>query len=484
MAAFLGRTERGPLNEPVTLTSFDAYCRVFGQQVAFSHVSQAVQQYFQYGGRVATVVRLANRGTRAVIDLPAESGTLRLQARQPGSREYLRASVDYDHVGESPHRFNLVVQRVSRRGSELVEDQEFFADISILESDPRFVVDALKESELVRLSGPLPLVRPDATRPKHPGAPIPYLASTAGGSDGEALSDYDIVGSREEATGLFALDRLDTLDLLCIPAPPGRDLGSTTYLAAERYCERRRAMLIWDPPLAWQSADSALLGVRNSAQASVNAMTYFPRVRPRDGHAGTSGVVSACGIVAGLLAGADDAGCRRASQWPAFRLNGWQPAVTVAERPAQLLRRHGINVFVPRGGACELAGNVTLAGPHTLSSLGQQLDRRRLALFIISRIERRARLWRESRACADAWPVLTQQLTQFFERLYATGALAGQSPAQAYFMKWRPRNGGGALSIGFALDRPAEFVHFLLETNGDGLVLTPASPIETTQLAG
>jgi hypothetical protein len=483
-AAFVGRTQRGPLNEPVTVTSFDAYRRVFGHHVPFSHVSHAVQQYFQCGGQVATIVRLANRATRAAIDLPAGAGALHLQARQPGGHEYLRVSVDYDQVGDSPHLFNLVVQRLSRRGSELIEDQEIFNGMSMTESDPRFVVDALKESDLVRLSGPLPLARPDATRPKHPGAPIPYLAITAPGSDGEELSDYDIVGSRDEATGLFALDRLDGFDLLCIPAPPERDFGITTYLAAERYCERRRAMLIWDPPAEWRLADTALIGMRTSAQSSVNAVTYFPRVRARVGLAGRGSALPASGIVAGLLAAADEAGHRRATQWPAVRLSGWQPVLAVTARQSQLLGHHGINVFTPRDGGYELSGNVTMAGPHTISSAAQQLDRRRLGLFIVSRIERRAGLWRATHERADAWQTLAQQLTAFFTRLYATGALVGQAEAQAYYVKWRPRAGSGALSIGFALDRPADFVRYVLEPSGATLVLTPASPAESAQLAG
>src|SRR5689334_3233646 len=109
VVAFIGRTERGPLNEPVVVKTFDD----------FSHV-------FAHGGAVAVIVRVANRATRATLDIPAGRETLRLQARQPGSREHLRVSVDYDRVERTPDKFNLVVQRVSRAGSQLVDDQEVF----------------------------------------------------------------------------------------------------------------------------------------------------------------------------------------------------------------------------------------------------------------------------------------------------------------------------------------------------------------------
>ena len=52
-----------------------------------------------------------------------------------------------------------------------------------------------------------------------------------------------MIGSNSEGTGLFALDRCEQVDLVCVPSPPGRDLGSTSFVAATRYCERRRALL-------------------------------------------------------------------------------------------------------------------------------------------------------------------------------------------------------------------------------------------------
>ena len=120
-------------------------------------------------------MRVANRATRALLEVPAGADALLLQARQPGSREFLRASVDYDRVEHSQDRFNLVIQRLGRPGSQLVDDQELFESLSMDPTDERFVVDALHDSELVRLIGPLPLTRPDATRPARPGEPIPYL---------------------------------------------------------------------------------------------------------------------------------------------------------------------------------------------------------------------------------------------------------------------------------------------------------------------
>src|SRR5690606_4142914 len=235
-----------------------------------------VQHFFLHGGERAVVVRLANGAAPGCIDVPAGDGALRLVARRPGSREHLRVSVDYYGVETAPERFNLVVQRVARPGSQLVEDQELYPELSLDPADHRFVVDVLRDSDLVRLVGPLPACRPDATVPEHPGQPFRYVDMSIAGTDGGELTDYDIVGSQEESTGLFALDRAGRVDIVCVPAPPTRDFGTTALIAAERYCRRRRALLIWDPPWSWQTSDSAVIGMRAYGFSSSNAMMYFP----------------------------------------------------------------------------------------------------------------------------------------------------------------------------------------------------------------
>jgi len=92
----------------------------------------------------------------------ARKAELRLIALNPGSREYIRASVDYDSIGQNePERFNLVLQRVRTAGSELIEDQEIFRRLSMNAQSSRFVTTALLESRLARVAGPLPVHRPD-----------------------------------------------------------------------------------------------------------------------------------------------------------------------------------------------------------------------------------------------------------------------------------------------------------------------------------
>ncbi len=471
VTAFLGRAERGPLNEPVVIKSFDDYRRVFGGHSTFSFVSHAVQHFFLHGGETAVVVRVANRATRAVIDIPAGRERLRLQARQPGSREFLRVSIDYDRVERAPDKFNLVVQRLGRPASQLVDDQELFEGLSMDPTDPRFVVDALKDSELVRLVGPLPSYRPDATRPAHPGQPIPYLGLSVPGTDGEDLTDYDIVGSNSEGTGLFALDRCEHVDLVCVPSPPGHDLGSTSFVAATRYCERRGALLVWDPPWSWSSADSAVLGLRGSGQVSRHALTYFPRVRPRGDLGRYPAGIPACGVVAGMLARCDRAGVWHHMPPVDTTLKGnLTPLVELGTKPASMLRRMGVNTFVRlQPGVAALQGNVSFAGATAVDTLWQQLSVARLTTFIARSIERHTRWVFSAQRTEDVAIELERQVWIFLSRLKQQEALAGATNEQAFFVRTSATRTAGfdaqhdvtiTLRVGFAPRAPNEFLTY------------------------
>ena len=465
VVAFIGRTERGPLNEPVVVKSFEQFSRIFGGNVSFSFVSLAVQHFFSHGGAVAAIVRVANRATRATLDIPAGREMLRLQARQPGSREHLRVSVDYDRVERTPDKFNLVIQRVSRAGSQLVDDQEVFEGLSMDPTDERFIVDALQGSDLVRLVGPLPSYRPSATVPPSPGQANPYITVKQAGSDGEELTDYDVIGSNAEGTGLFALDALERVDLLCVPSPPGRDLGSTSFLASTRYCERRRALLIWDPPWSWTSADSAVLALRTSAHASRQALTYFPRVRPRGDLGRYELGIPACGAVAGMLARCDLGGVwHRMPPVDTTLKGGLAPVVEIGQTQAAVLQRMGVNTFLRlQPGVAALQGNVSFAGMTTIDALWQSLSASRLTAFVLRSIETETR-WvftaeEPERLAAD----LERQVWVFLSRLKQRGAFAGTSPEQAFFVRTGAAVEPGrdvSLRIGFAPRTPNEFLTY------------------------
>jgi phage tail sheath protein FI len=385
-AAFVGRALRGPLDTPVLIDSYAAFCRRFGGTWQRSSLGPAVQQFFEHGGSRLFVVRVANSARGAMICLPAVGGVLVLRAVEPGSTEHIRAAVDYDRIEPGDEdRFNLTVQRISP-DTGLVADQEIFRRVTCKEGERDFVEDALLSSTLIRAQIPLPAGRPAATKES-------YAEHAQRGNDGAQLSDYDLVGSATGGSGIFALNEIDRIDLLYLP-PPGLDQvpGPAAVLAAELYCRKRGAMLILDPPVEWTDTQGAIDGIKNVGYASSNIIAYYPRIVSRRSKGAAARVAG--GAIAGLLCKLD----KSRGPWEDLDQRGFgfkrhiDPAVDIDVDDARTLVREGLNVI-----AGSSAGQATLCGSVTLARDGQMernffsLTSRRLSLAITTTIEQAIR---------------------------------------------------------------------------------------------
>jgi hypothetical protein len=424
---FVGRALRGPVNRPVRVRNYAEYQQVFGGLWQPSMLSYAVEQYFDNGGREAVIVRVVNGGMPATISLPCGEQKLVLEALSPGSREVLRASVDYDNIAANEEdRFNLVVQRVRSLGSEHIEDQEIFRRLSAEPGTTRFVAAALQESLLVRVRGTVPQVRPDRTF--RPGArhPIGYVDSNPDGDDGSPLTDYDLIGSAERGTGLFALRGVEDLHFVCIPPPArDRDIGPSVLLVAAQFCRDRRALLVVDPPAAWQTSEDALQGLRELAFQSDSAFVCFPRVQAFDRLRGRHEPFANGGSVAGALARMDS----HRSPWEGLPDEqillrpGTRPLHTLTDADCQKLTAHGINpLHSVRASVASTAPLKTLARGTGSGPESSLLTFRRRQLLTISSIESGTRWARFEGRDRNTWPRLARQVHTFLLGLAASGA--------------------------------------------------------------
>jgi hypothetical protein len=480
VAAFVGRTLKGPVNRAVAIASFGEFQQLFGGLWQPSTLAYAVEQFFENGGRHAFVVRVVNGARPPTLTLPAGAGALQLQGINPGSREYLRASVDYDGIGaEESDLFNLVVQRLRVAPSEQIEDQDIFRRLSIAPRAERAADAVLRESGLVRVLGTLPESRPDRSI-RSPQAPVVgYVASNPDGDDGAVLTDYDLIGSALEGTGLFALQAIEGFNFLCIP-PLAReqDVGMSTLMVAARFCRDRHAMLLVDPPAAWTSAREALEALRTWPFRSENALMHFPRLTAFDRLRGRIETFAPCGAVAGMLARLDES-------WPVWAAAqgedatlrpGSRPATAVDDSERVRLAQEGVNTLLavrppvlPRVAAC------TLAAGGGASSDWRYLSARRLALFINASIERGTRWLAFEQNSPPAWRRAREQTEDFLDALDVEGAFAGSAPEESYFVICDERvntrdsvaQGKVKLLYGFALTRPCDF-HASLVTHQSG----------------
>lgn len=429
VTAFVGRALRGPVNRPIVVRSFADYQQAFGGLWQPSTLSYAVEQFFENGGREAVIVRVVNGAAPATITLPCGAESLTLEARSPGSREVLRASVDYDNITAAEEdRFNLVVQRVRALGSEHIEDQEIFRRVSVTPGTARFVTAVLQESTLVQLRGTVPAVRPDRTFRVGSRHPIGYVDSNPDGDDGAPLTDYDLIGSPRRGSGLFALGDAEGVHFLCVPPPArDRDAGPSLLLATAQFCRDRRLMFVVDPPAAWSTCDDTVHGLRELAFRSDHALMCFPRIQAYDRLRGRYEVFPNCGAVAGALARTD---LHRPVWQPGpdeevLLRQGTRPALILTDAERARLVAHGVNPLQAlRSAEARGLPLKTLAGGSGAGPESTLLTARRRRLLIVNSIEHGTRWARFHGGDRGVWTRLARQVRSFLQPL-ATAGLFG-----------------------------------------------------------
>jgi phage tail sheath protein FI len=480
ITAFIGRALRGLDNDPVRIQSFSDFDRQFGGLWAYSTMSYAVQQYFLNGGQDAIIVRVHNGAQTASLSL--SGGALILEASSPGEwGNNLRATIDHDTKpvpsGGDNTLFNLKVQEFIQTASEFPEHPpqdkviatEVLRNLSVAEDSPRFYKKIIEqESTLVDVADSTALAaRPDTGS-----------ANATGGGDGNNITDAQISASslQDDREGLFALDKTDLFNLLCIP-PLTRDtdVGNATLAAAAKYCKDRRAMLIVDPPMTWKTVRLAKDGVDNirstvGVDNSTNVAVYFPRFKMDDPlkEYRTDEFVP-CGAIAGIFARTD-------SQRGIWKAPAGIEASFAGVREFSYKMNDGENGLLnPVGLNCLrtfpvygqiIWGARTLAGSDQIGSEWKYLPVRRFALFLEESLYRGTKWVVFEPNDEPLWAQIRLNIGVFMHDLFRQGAFQGKSPAEAYFVKCDKETttqsdinrGIVNIIVGFAPLKPAEFV--------------------------
>jgi phage tail sheath protein FI len=244
-------------------------------------------------------------------------------------------------------------------------------------------------------------------------------------------------------------------------------------LVAGRFCKERRALLIVDPPAHWASSAAALDGMRHWPFRSEDAAMFYPRVVAFDRLRGRFEMFAPCGVAAGMIARCDES-------WPvwsaaegddAILRPGLRPAWNVSNNDRARLINAGINLL----GSVRIAPRFA-ASPRTLASGAAAvsdwrfLSQRRLALFVMTSIERGTRWMRFERNAESTWLLARGQVEAFLESLYAEGAFQARSGEDSYFVvcdarinnEETLRAGKVNLAYGFAASKPGEYHAFLV----------------------
>jgi phage tail sheath protein FI len=491
ITAFIGRTLRGPANDPVRVQSFAEFERRFGGLWRDSTLSYALQQFFQNGGTDALIVRVHNGAAAATLTLAVG---FNLIADNPGKwGEKLRVRIDYNTRPPLPtdpanSLFNLSVRDTATGTTER------FLNLSTDPNNARFVTRVLEqESNLVRIvtpPGTVPALRPTA-HGNPPAGADPLLdnasssAFTATGNEGTAITDNQISLASLEGSkqGIWALQKADLFNLLCVPPltrEPGGDVNSQTRSAAAAYCLARRAMYIVDPLMAWDEPSdltgaSGLDSVGWGLARSANAALYFPYLRQPDPlQENRLADFAPCGAVAGIMARTDgQRGVWKAPAGNDATLNGVvELTVKLTDGENGQLNPLAVNCLRSFPVIGRLVwGARTLRGADQLASEWKYLPVRRTALFLEESLFRGSQWVVFEPNDEPLWAQIRLNLGAFMQNLFRQGAFQGRSPREAYFVKCDRETttqndidlGIVNIVVGFAPLKPAEFVVIKLQ---------------------
>ena len=155
IAAFVGYTTQGPVNQAIHIFSFADFERACGGLSTDSVLSYTVKQFFQNGGTEAYVVRVAAGATPASVKLrDGTNDVLTVTAAGEGTwGNGLQVDVDYD-TSNPASLFNLkVAEMVDQNGSLVPKRVEVFRNLSLYSLDGAYAVTVVNAtSELIRLT--------------------------------------------------------------------------------------------------------------------------------------------------------------------------------------------------------------------------------------------------------------------------------------------------------------------------------------------
>jgi phage tail sheath protein FI len=512
ITAFVGRTLYGPVDKAVMINSYGDFERVFGGLWTGGTLGFAVSDFFQNGGGQAIIVRLYNPETGNGAN-PTKSkiklGAFRFVAADEGSwGANLRAQIDTTVSTDVAQQmglatadlFNLTLTELDASGN--VVARELFRNLTVKDSARRIDNVLASQSNLLRWDGtwppnPLPaaavgvddvtaaervLAAANAVTPPVPAdvANAQQALATAKtavtASDGLRLTmadNFSPNGAQANKRGLYALEQAPLFNLLCIPPyTTSNDVEPALIPAAASYCEQRRAMLIVDPPSAWNSvaAVQTQFAANGVGTTSRNAALFFPRIRePNLLHGGQIEDFAPCGAVAGVMARTDAArGVWKAPAGIDATLTGVSelPVILTDAENGQL-NPLGVNCLR----AFPVVGNVvwgarTLRGADQLADEYKYISVRRTALYIEESLYRGLQWAVFEPNDEPLWAQIRLNVGGFMQTMFRQGAFQGTSPRDAYFVKCdkeitTPDDvnlGVVNVVVGFAPLKPAEFV--------------------------
>jgi hypothetical protein len=266
-----------------------------------------------------------------------------------------------------------------------------------------------------------------------------------------------------------ALAALEAIDEIAIVAAPGFT-ASADYSALVAHCNAvpTRVAVLDTPERAGDNLNATLgtPGAPGTAlpQNSDQAALYFPWIQVHDPATNMKKFVPPSGHVAGIYARVDAQ--RGVHKAPANEtiLGALEVRYRLSRAQQDGLNPHGVNCIRWMNGSIKIWGARTVGGNANTEI--KYLNVRRLYNYLRGSLDQGTQWAVFEPNNPDLWAKITRNLTAFLTTVWASGALFGDKPEDAFYVKCDAETnppsardlGQVVTEVGVAITRPAEFV--------------------------
>lgn len=493
VAAFVGLAPGGPVNTPMRVSNWTEFSRIYGDPknpdngpfMPGAYLAHSVYGYFQNGGGLAWIVRVAaqGEGDRPRAALPAVTNS-DVEPFQAIARDGVSGEVQLELIADDPTPVDAkraddspptkpeggkdapAADPVYRLVVTVGDEREEHDGLTLKKGRNNLATKVNAESKLILIQE-TGAALPEAQRVPTPGT----YTLTAPETEPAPVTAREFEGDVARRQGMGSLAGIDEITMVCMPDlwtvmngsdAQVRDLQGKMIAHCEQMGDR---MAILDAPPELLPQDILKWRMDVAGYDSKYSTLYYPWIEVMDNLTREPILIPPSGHVAGTWARVD--GTRGVHKAPAnevlMGVNGLGFQVTHDEQGG--LNRAGINcirTFPGRG--------IRIWGARTLSSDPEwrYLNVRRLFNYIAESIIEGTQWAVFEPNDERLWTRLRIASQNFLTRTWRDGALFGSRPEDAFFVKCDAETnppdmveaGQVVVEIGIAPVKPAEFVVF------------------------
>lgn len=443
IGGFIGVTERGKVNVPTYITSWNSFIENFANGMdspflANSHLAYAVYGFFQNGGKNCYVIRTAHETAKcAGSSLASEEPNIIINAKDEGSWGN-SLKLDIKANENVPENFDITVSLKD-------EVVEILDNLSNTDGVERFWIDYVNANSafITAVSGTL-VAKSGVT-------------FSAGADGTDDIDDNDYVNS---------IPMFDTVDNVNIIAVPGQTSDAVLTGLTSYVDNRKDVFCVLDCPEA--SDVESVLALRKKLSCVAGEL-LFPWIKVVD-PLSPIGKVKNCppsGHVVGVIARIiNSRGVWKAPAGTEAVIRGAiETTVYLPQGETDRLNPAGIVSILPKANS-----GIVVWGARSLSadSSMKYVSDIMLDIYIKKTTYNNTQQFVFEPNAPETWSKVVSTIEGFLDTLWRDGGLMGDTAAEAYYVKCDEdlntdavrKLGRMITEVGYASKKPAEFVVF------------------------